>query len=128
MWGIESMKRSRKRLAEVERLIHIGKEKGYLTYDEVNKHLPADLLSRYQMDDVMSMFGDMDIEIIDSGIKIKYQKQEDTETPEEDSRNEEEDKEQKEMRFPVGTSALNIFTLLRLYELTNELKYLESML
>ena len=66
MWGIESMKRSRKSIAEVEKLIHRGKEKGYLTYDEVNEHLPADLLSRDQMDDAMSMFGDMDIEIIDS--------------------------------------------------------------
>ena len=34
------------------------------------------------MDDVMSMFGDMGIEIIDSAKKIKYQKEEDTETPE----------------------------------------------
>jgi RNA polymerase primary sigma factor len=93
MWGIESMKRTRKRIAEVEKLIHIGKEKGYLAYDEVNEHLPANILSRDQMDGAMSMFKDMDIKIIDSAIKIKYQKQKDTETPEEDSRDEEEDKE-----------------------------------
>ena len=79
----------------MEKLIHIGKEKGYLTYDEVNEHLPADLLSRDQMDDVMSMFGDMDIEIIDSAKKIKYQKQENTETPEKEPRDKKEDKEQK---------------------------------
>ena len=95
MRGIESMKRSPKRNAEVEKLIHRGKEKGYLTYDEVNEHLPADLLSRDRMDDAMSMFGDMDIEIIDSAKKIKYQKQEDTETLEKGSRDKEQDKEQK---------------------------------
>ena len=82
------MKRSRKKIPEVERLIHIGKEKGYLTYDEVNEHLPSGILSRDQMDEVMSMFGDMDIEIIHSTKKIKNQTKKGTETQEEDSRDE----------------------------------------
>ena len=88
------MKRLRKNMAEVEKLIHIGKEKGYLTYDEVNAHLPADILSRDQMDDVMSMFGDMDIEIIDSSKKINYEKKKGgSEDTEEESSSEEEEKE-----------------------------------
>jgi hypothetical protein len=36
------------------------------------------------------------------------------------------DTKEKEKKFVVGTSALSIFTLLRLYELTNSSKYLES--
>lgn len=36
------------------------------------------------------------------------------------------DTKEREKQFAVGTSALSIFTLLRLYELTNDLKYLES--
>jgi rhamnogalacturonyl hydrolase YesR len=36
------------------------------------------------------------------------------------------DTKEKEKNFVVGTSALTIFTLLRLYELTNDSKYLES--
>jgi RNA polymerase primary sigma factor len=87
------MKRPRKYTAEVERLVHIGKKKGYLTYDEVNEHLSSDSLSRDQMDEVMSMFDDMDIEIIYSNKKIKNQKEKNTETQEEDSRDEEEAKE-----------------------------------
>jgi len=87
------MKRSKKKLEEVEKLIHIGKEKGYLTYDEVSEHLPADILSRDQMDDVMSMFGDMDIEIIDSSKKIKYQKQKGAETTGEAANGAKEEKE-----------------------------------
>jgi RNA polymerase primary sigma factor len=86
------MKSSRK-IAEVEKLINIGKEKGYLTYDQVNEYLPSDILSGDQLDDVMTMFGDMEIEIIDSAKKIKYQKQKDTETAEEDEEGEEEEKE-----------------------------------
>jgi RNA polymerase primary sigma factor len=77
-------------MAEVEKLISIGKAKGYLTHDEVNQHLPADLLSRDQMDDVMSMFGDMDIEIIDSDKKTKKEKQEGFEETESESEDEEE--------------------------------------
>ena len=86
------MKRSRK-IAEVEKLINIGKEKGYLTYDEVNEYLPSDILSGDQLDDVMTMFGDMDIEIIDSAKKIKYQKQKDAEGDQEEPEREEEEKE-----------------------------------
>ena len=103
------MKRSRRRIAEVKKLIHIGKQKGYLTYDEVNEHVSADLLSRNQMDDAMSMFGDMNIEIIDFGKKIKYQKQKDTEAPEEDSRDEEEDKERKPLPLGKVTDPVRLY-------------------
>jgi RNA polymerase primary sigma factor len=89
---VTGMKRSRK-IAEVEKLINIGKEKGYLTYDEVNEYLPSDILSGDQLDDVMTMFGDMDIEIIDSAKKIKYQKQKDAEGDQEEPEREEEEKE-----------------------------------
>jgi RNA polymerase primary sigma factor len=53
-------------IEEVQQLIDLGKEKGYLTYDEVNDILPADMVSSEQLDDVMSMFGEMDIEVVDT--------------------------------------------------------------
>jgi RNA polymerase primary sigma factor len=53
-------------IEEVQQLIDLGKEKGYLTYDEVNDILPADMVSSEQIDDVMSMFGEMDIEVVDA--------------------------------------------------------------
>jgi len=51
---------------EVKDLLAAGREKGFLTYDEVNDALPADIVSSEQIDDVMSMFGDNDIEIVDA--------------------------------------------------------------
>jgi len=51
---------------EVERLINMGKEKGYLTYDEVNDILPPDVVDENQIDDVMTMFGEMDIQVVDN--------------------------------------------------------------
>ena len=103
------MKRSRRTIAEVEKLILIGKEKGFLTCDEVNEHLPAALLSKDQMDDVISMFGDIDIEIIDSAKKIKYQKQKDTETPEKEPRNKKEVKEQKTPTHGNANDAVRLY-------------------
>jgi RNA polymerase primary sigma factor len=61
-------------IEEVQQLIDIGKEKGYLTYDEVNDILPADMVSSDQLDDVMSMFGEMDIEVVDAEQKIALRK------------------------------------------------------
>ncbi|GAB4297438.1 MAG: RNA polymerase sigma factor RpoD [Desulfuromonadia bacterium] len=63
-----------KNIDEMKQLISLGKEKGFLTYDEVNDILPSDLVSSEQIDDVMSMFGDMDIEIVDSVQKVKIPK------------------------------------------------------
>jgi len=54
---------------EVQQLIDMGKEKGFLTYDEVNDILPANMVSSEQLEDVMTMFGEMDIEIVDSDSK-----------------------------------------------------------
>jgi RNA polymerase primary sigma factor len=59
---------------EVQQLIDMGKERGYLTYDEVNDALPADMVSSDQLDDVMSMFGEMDIEIVDTEQKLSLRK------------------------------------------------------
>jgi RNA polymerase primary sigma factor len=55
---------------EVKQLINLGKEKGFLTYDEVNDLLPPDLYPD-QLDDIMNMFGEMDIDIVDSAKKFK---------------------------------------------------------
>jgi RNA polymerase primary sigma factor len=65
---------AKKSMDEVKQLIDLGKEKGFLTYEEVNDLLPPDMVSSDQIDDVMSMFGDMDIEIVDSAQKVKIPK------------------------------------------------------
>ncbi len=56
----------RAKMSEVKQLISMGKEKGYLTYDEVNDVLPPDLVSPEQIDDIMMLFGEMDIDLVDS--------------------------------------------------------------
>src|SRR5207248_3902565 len=56
---------------EVRDLLAMGRDKGFLTYDEVNDALPADIVSSDQIVDVMSMFGDNDIAIVDEANKVK---------------------------------------------------------
>ncbi|HZU84866.1 MAG TPA: RNA polymerase sigma factor RpoD [Polyangiaceae bacterium] len=55
---------------EVQQLIEMGKSKGFLTYDEVNDALPADMVAD-QMDDVLGVLGDEDIEIVDATTQVK---------------------------------------------------------
>ncbi|MCA9586253.1 MAG: sigma-70 family RNA polymerase sigma factor, partial [Myxococcales bacterium] len=55
---------------DAEKLLDNGKSKGFMTYDEVNDALPADA-GVDQMDDVMSVLGDEDIEIVDAATQVK---------------------------------------------------------
>ena len=49
---------------EVKYLISLGKEKGFLTYEELNSTLPPDLISSNRLDNIMMMFGEMDIAVV----------------------------------------------------------------
>jgi len=61
---------------EVQQLIIIGKEKGYLLYDEVNDLLRADITSADELDDLFSTFGSAGIEVVDSEQKFREEKAE----------------------------------------------------
>ena len=54
---------------EVQQLINMGKKRGYVTYGEMSKVLPTHLVSSDRLDDVMIMFSDMDIEIVNEARK-----------------------------------------------------------
>jgi RNA polymerase primary sigma factor len=54
------------RYDEVRQLISIGKEKGFLLYEEVNEMLPADVTSSEELDDLFSTFSAAGIEVVDS--------------------------------------------------------------
>ncbi|HSC78694.1 MAG TPA: sigma-70 family RNA polymerase sigma factor, partial [Candidatus Acidoferrales bacterium] len=53
----------------VKRLIVMGKERGYLLYDEVNDLLPAEVHSSDEIDDVLTAFDDAGIEIVEEAPK-----------------------------------------------------------
>lgn len=57
----DSHKESQK--SRLKDLITRGKEQGYLTYAEVNDHLPADITDPEQIEDIISMINDMGIRV-----------------------------------------------------------------
>jgi RNA polymerase primary sigma factor len=59
---------------EIRQLVLIGKEKGYLLYDEVNDALPADLNSSDELEDLFGVLGAAGIEIVDSEQKYREDK------------------------------------------------------
>ena len=59
---------------EVRQLIEIGKEKGFLLYDEVNEILPPDITSSDQLDELFTAFGNAGIEVVDSEQKYRERK------------------------------------------------------
>jgi RNA polymerase primary sigma factor len=52
-------------------LISIGKAKGFLTYDEINDHMPENIVSSDQIDDWLSTLGGEGIEVVDSANQVK---------------------------------------------------------
>src|ERR1700759_2810041 len=51
--------------AAVKRLIARGKERGYITFDELNAILPPDQNSSEQIEDVMANFSEMGIQVVE---------------------------------------------------------------
>jgi RNA polymerase primary sigma factor len=54
--------------SRVKELIALGKERGYLTYGEINDHLPEDLVDADQVEDIVSMFSDLGIMVHEDGM------------------------------------------------------------
>lgn len=80
------------KIEQVKQLIDIGKEKGFLTYDEVNDVLPPEMVSPDQIDELMLMFGEMDIEIVDSSQNVRLQQRKVAKiTPEEEELSDDRD-------------------------------------
>jgi RNA polymerase primary sigma factor len=55
---------------DIQKLIDAGKEKGYLTYGEVNDLLPGDLHSPDDLDDLITTIGTQGIDILEGGPKF----------------------------------------------------------
>ena len=53
------------RKTRLKTLIKLGKERGFLTYAEVNDHLPDDVVDAEQIESIISTFNDMGIQVYD---------------------------------------------------------------
>jgi len=51
---------------EVKKLTILGERKGFLTYDDVNDMLPSDIISSDELDNIIMLFGEKNIDIVDT--------------------------------------------------------------
>src|SRR3954451_9467227 len=52
--------------AAIKKMLARGKERGYLTYDELNAALPQDKVSSEQIEDTMTMLSELGVNVIES--------------------------------------------------------------
>ncbi len=60
---------------DVEKIIALGRQKGYLTYDEVNDLLPEDMSSSEDIDQIFELLGNEDIQVVESRQELESEKQ-----------------------------------------------------
>ncbi len=71
--------------SQLKLLIAKGKEQGYLTYHEVNDHLPDDIVDPEQIEDIVNMINELGIEVHESPPDLSLIMTEKTEGPDEDA-------------------------------------------
>ncbi|PKH01585.1 RNA polymerase sigma factor RpoD [Psychromonas sp. MB-3u-54] len=73
--------------SQLKELIIKGKEKGFLTYAEVNDHLPQDIVESETIEDIIQMIGDMGIRVVETAPDADDMLigSDDSETPDEDA-------------------------------------------
>ena len=59
-------------LGDIAKLIDAGKEKGYLTYNEVNDLIPRDVHSPKDLDDLLATIGTRGIDVLDGQPKLRF--------------------------------------------------------
>jgi len=76
-----------KEIQQIKTLIAKGRQKGFLTFDEVNKALPSEVNNPEQLEEVIAIFDQLDINLVDTdkeGHKIEVTAAEPDETPDND--------------------------------------------
>ncbi|MDE0948145.1 MAG: RNA polymerase sigma factor RpoD, partial [Sphingobium sp.] len=51
---------------DVKKLLQKAKERGYVTYDEINEAMPQDQVTSEQIEDTMAMLSEMGINVVES--------------------------------------------------------------
>ena len=68
---------------EIKKLLDMGVQRGYLSYEEVNELMPPEMITPEAIDEVMNLLSESEIEVIDSA---KRQKDSDDEEESEESK------------------------------------------
>jgi RNA polymerase primary sigma factor len=75
---------AKKKVDEVEQLIALGKEKSYLTYEEVSDYLPPEVISSEDLDRVLMVFGEEESDLIDASDESRFKNGQSAKTEEDE--------------------------------------------
>jgi RNA polymerase primary sigma factor len=87
----------------LRRLITIGKDKGYITYQELNDDLSDDIISSEEIDDLLQMFEELNIKVVSEPVGGKIEKTNKPKKVEEDSKEEKDSLTELEDEFAAKT-------------------------
>ena len=87
----------------LRRLITIGKDKGYITYQELNDDLSDDIISSEEIDDLLQMFEELNIKVVSEPVGGKIEKTKKPKQVEEDSKEEKDSLTELEDEFAAKT-------------------------
>jgi RNA polymerase primary sigma factor len=87
----------------LRRLINIGKDKGYITYQELNEDLSDDVISSEEIDDLLQMFEDLNIKVVSEPAGGKLEKRKKIEKEEEEDKKEKDSFTELERDFASKT-------------------------
>ena len=76
---------------ELTELIALGKEKGHLTFEQVNNILPVDIVSSEEIDEILGILGDENIKLVDNEEELSPK-----EAPEEEAEEKKEEAKEEE--------------------------------
>ena len=94
------------KLEGIDELLEKGRAQGFVTYDELNSALPPDILTGDQIDDVMEIFGENAIEVVDAFQKVPVSGDNKLIGEEEDAQEEEpQEEEEEEIDYASGIKA-----------------------
>ena len=87
----------------LRRLINIGKDKGYITYEELNEDLSDDIISSEEIDDLLQMFEDLNIKVLNEPVAGQIEKVKKTEREDEEGKKEKHSISELEEDFTTKT-------------------------
>lgn len=93
---------------ELQQLIDLGKDKGFLTYEEINNSLPPDVTQAAQLDELLALCEEANIEIVDqaSDFKVKTKKPSKGSKTQKDAKDaDDDDDDEEEAEAPVEVEA-----------------------
>jgi len=56
-------------IEEINAMLELGREKGYLTYDDLNQYLPADFVAADQIEQVIAILAELDIDVMEEEVE-----------------------------------------------------------